>query len=144
MNARLAACAAALACAACLQVGYRRQHVESVPGEESVARLAAGASTLSDALAQLGAPLDVWEGAGGGPVLAYGGMDTAEWAVTVSVPVTDYSSASFSYADFDARTRGVVLLFDADLVLTLVRRGYLRDLRQETRRRAPAVVEEDG
>jgi hypothetical protein len=79
----------------------------------------------------------------GAPVLAYGGLRNSEWNAKVSVPVTDYNSASFSYTDATASTRGYMLLFGTDHRLEIVRYGLLADLRRTYARRRPASVEEE-
>ena len=138
---------AALACAClgagCVTFQYERQLVEVVPTEASVASFVPGQTVLSDVLAAMGAPLDVWEGPDGAPVLAYGGLRSRGWNVNVSVPVTDYNSASFSYTDTLARTRGYMLLFGPDQRLEIVRYGLLADLRRTYARRRPASIDEE-
>lgn len=140
--------AAALACAclgaSCVTFQYERDLVEVVPTEASVASFVPGQTVLSDVLAGMGAPLDVWEGPDGAPVLAYGGLRSRGWNVVVSVPVTDHNSASFSYTDTLARTRGYMLLFGPDQRLEIVRYGLLADLRRTYARRRPAAVEEEA
>lgn len=133
---------AALACSACVSVGYQRQLIERKPEPRALEQLAPGATDLADVLERLGAPLDVWEGAGGSPVLAYAGLKSAEWTFTVSVEVYQGQSATYSYSDASARTHGVILIFDRDLRLELVREGLLRDLRLASERR-PAVPPAD-
>ena len=94
--------------------------------------LVPGRSNLDEILGSLGAPLDVWEGPRGEVVLAYGGLDSAGWNLDVTIYVSNDMGPSFSYTDVAARTRGVVLILDRDLVLRLARRGFLADLRAQT------------
>jgi hypothetical protein len=142
-----ASSAAALACAClgagCVTFEYQRDLIERVPDDAVFAAFVPGQTVLSDVLAGMGAPLDVWEGPEGAPVLAYGGLRSAEWNVNLSVPVTDYNSASFSYTDTTARTRGYMLLFGPDQRLEIVRYGLLADLRRTYARRRPASVDEE-
>jgi hypothetical protein len=112
---------------------------ETVP-HEAVSALEPGKSAIGDALARLGAPLYVWEGAADGIVLAYGSENRTESGVTVSVPVFDQFNASFAYDDVAANLDGYVLIFDAELKLQLVRSGSLRELSKVVRVR-PSPVE---
>ena len=138
---------AALALAAlgpgCVRLQYEREMIERLPPLARIEALVPGESGLADALQRLGAPLDVWEGKDGGPVLAYGELRTAEWAFSVSMELTRGGSASFSYDDVAARTQGVILIFGADLGLQLVRSGNLRDLRHESEHH-PSAALDDG
>ena len=132
-----------LGTASCISFDYQRDIIECEPLASVVSELAAGEASLDDVLAQLGAPIDVWEGANGGAVLSYGGLRCAEWNVDVSVPVSDYGSASLSYTDTTAKTRGTIFVFDEALQLQIVRSGLLADLRQAFTRRRPASIEGD-
>lgn|GEM_PF-2053838 len=133
----------ALCASSCVSFQFQRDIVESEPRAVVVDGLLAGSTDLEDVLAALGAPIDVWEGANGNPVLAYGGLRSREWNVDVSVPVVDNGSASFSYTDTTAKTRGTVFVFDADARLQIVRSGLLGDLRQAFARRRPASIDDD-
>lgn len=139
--------AVALACAflgaSCVSFQYERELIERVPDDSVVATFVPGQTVLTDVLAGMGAPLDVWEGPAGAPVLAYGGLRSAEWNVDVSVPVTEYASASLAYTESRARTRGYMLLFGPDHRLEIVRYGLLADLRRTYTRRRPASVDEE-
>jgi hypothetical protein len=128
----------------CVQLGYQRVLIEKQPDAECVATFVVGETGLGEVLIALGAPLDVFEGANGAPAITYGGLRSAVWDLSVSVPVTDYGSASVSYADITARTLGFMLIFDADERLAIVREGNLGDLRQEFVRRRPASVDDDA
>ncbi len=137
----------ALACCAglssCVRFGYRREVLERKPDVRLLEQFVVGRAELGEVLVVLGAPLEVFEGADGAPVITYGGLRSGEWGLSVSAPVTDYSSASFSYADGAARTEGFMLIFDVDERLTIVREGNLGDLRQEFVRRRSASVDAD-
>lgn len=130
--------------AGCVRLQYQRDVVERKPERDLVEPLAVGRTTLGDVLRVLGAPIDVWEGGDGGTAITYGGLRAKEWTVDVSVPLTDYTSASLTYTDTRARTQGYLFLFDASDVLEIVREGNLADLRQiYARRRASSVGEDD-
>jgi hypothetical protein len=90
----------------------------------------------------LGAPLYVWEYRGDGVALAFGAKRGTNFGFGVSVPVTDYQSASFDYGEGDAQTRGWVLFFDAEWKLVAIREGRLRDLARGFRRQPPAPVDD--
>ncbi|MSR62262.1 MAG: hypothetical protein EXS08_07445 [Planctomycetes bacterium] len=138
----------ALLCAVtgCVSVNWTRESRYAPVASEHLARLEAGRTQLGDCLADLGAPLWVWEhteGGQDGAALAYGWFDEEDVGVNVSVPVTDNSSASFDYTTLDARLHGLVLFFDERWVLTSFRTGWLRDLTREVRR-PPTALEEDA
>lgn len=128
MTSRLLALAAALLAGGCLQFQLERDNQLRPVREEHVARLVPGESTLGECLDALGAPLFVRERQTYGAELAYGWFKQWDWGLTVSMPVTDQFSASFNYDEVDAKLRGVVLLFDEDWKLEVVRTGFLRDL----------------
>jgi len=146
LGAGLRALALASCClaAGCVSFQYERNLIERVPDDSVVATFVPGQTVLTDVLAGMGAPLDVWEGPDGAPVLAYGGVRGAEWNVNVSLPVTDYNSASFSFTDTRSRARGYMLLFGPDQRLEIVRYGLLADLRRTYARRRPAAVEDEA
>lgn len=129
--------------ASCVQFGYRRQIIERKPDAELLEQFVAGQARLGDVLEVLGAPLEVFEGASGAPVITYGGLRSAGWDLSVSAPVSDYASASVTYAENAARTEGYVLIFDVDERLTIVHAGNLGDLREAYVRRRPASVDEE-
>ncbi len=131
-----------LVTASCVSFQYQREIVECEPRAAVVEGLLAGTTELEDVLVALGAPIDVWEGANGNPVLAYGGLRSREWNVEVSVPIADSGSASLSYSDTTAKTRGTIFVFDAELHLQIVRSGLLGDLRQTFARRRPASIDD--
>lgn len=149
MSARSAAAAAVsafatVAFAGCITFEFQRDIIERQPDAEELASFTVGATHMGDVLAVLGAPIEVWEGAAGGAALAYGGLRSREWNVDVSVPVADSGSASLSYTDTTARTRGYMLLFDAEGHLEIVREGNLADLRRTYARRRPASIDDDA
>jgi hypothetical protein len=143
LSIRVATSAGVCACvlSGCVQFGYERVLIEKKPDADRVMAFVVGETALGDVLAALGAPLDVFEGASGAPAITYGGLRSGEWGVSVSVPVSDYGSASVSYADTTARTQGFMLIFDRNERLAIVREGNLGDLRQEFVRRRPASID---
>jgi hypothetical protein len=132
-------------CAGCVSYSVGREsRYEPVPAA-TVARLRAG-SDLGECLAELGAPLWVWEHVEHGEpaaALAYGWFDEREVGFRMSAPVSDDFSPYFDYDRIDQRMRGLVLFFDPDWRLTSWRVGLLRDLTREARR-PPAALEEDA
>lgn len=146
VTSRIRAAALASACfaAGCVNFEYQRKNIERVPDDSVLATFVPGQTVLADVLAGLGSPLDVWEGPDGAPVLAYGGLKSAAWNVEVSVPVTRYASASLSYTDTRARTRGYMLLFGPDHRLEIVRYGLLADLRRTYARRRGSAIDEES
>ncbi len=129
--------------AGCVSFAYDRQIIEREPDAALLEGLVAGHTDLEQVLGVLGAPVEVWEGADGAPVLTYGGLRSALWNVDVSIPVADSGSASLSYTDTRARTRGYVLIFGSDLRLEIVRAGNLADLRRTYARRPPASLDDE-
>jgi len=140
---------AAIAASACVLAGcvtfrFDRDIIERQPTAEVVSEFTIGGTHLGDVLEVMGAPTEVWEGAGGGAALAYGGLRSRGWNVDVSVPVSDAGSASLSYTDTTARTEGFMLLFGPEGHLEIVRAGNLADLRRTYARRRPASLEDEG
>lgn len=129
--------------AGCLSVSWSRDRRHEPLRKSVIAALEPGRSTLAECLETLGAPLYVWEYKGDGAALAWGWNDERELGVKVSVPFSEQASVSLSYDDAREKLRGAVLLFDRDLVLEDVRRGWLRDLQRDLQRRRPAAVPPD-
>jgi hypothetical protein len=125
----------------CVTGSWSRTNRFAPPDEGAVETLAPGQSDLGHCLAALGAPLWVWEYRGDGVALAYGWLEDVGWGIIVSVPLTEYYSASFDYRDRDSEMPGLVLLFDEGLTLRELRRGLLRDLTREVGRPRPNLVE---
>ena len=128
----------ALAHTSCVNVFYRHETRFEPPQRGALAELAVDHSDLSDCLTRLGAPLWVWEDRGSGAALAYGWLESGDWNVSLSLPLSNDASASLTYRQIDARMRGVVLFFDADWTLRAIRKGYLRDLTARLRERRPS------
>jgi hypothetical protein len=136
-----AAVALALAASACVSVQWQRERRYRPLDGQALEMLEPGTTELGAVLAAFGAPLVVREHKTYGVELAYGWSDTANWGVDVSVPIDQYASASFNYNQIGAELLGVVLLFDRDLELVTVRRGYLRELLAGDQGRPPSVPE---
>ncbi len=123
----------------CINVSWIRNSRFTPPADEGVAELQPDESELAHCLATLGAPLWVWEYRGEGLALAYGWLETNGMRVNVSVPVSEFASASFDYSDVESEMQGLVLLLDENLVLRELRRGLLRDLTRGAGRVRPAA-----
>lgn len=137
----------AVSAAGCIRLAWEREsrHAPLVP--ETLGRLEPGRVGLEECLAELGAPLWVWEHVEDGrasAVLAYGWYDQRDLGLRVSVPVYRALSASFEYDKVDQRMRGALFFFDQDWSLTARREGLLRDLTVELRQKRPQPVEEDA
>jgi len=145
-NRRLtfAALIAALASSACITGGYYRTQANEPVAQERIRALEPGKTTLSEALARLGAPLYLWEWKGDGAALAWGWFDSGRWGFAISVPVSDAGSASFSMDDIANDMPGAVLFFGPDLVLVEAREGKLTEIRAETSRKRPAPPPEEA
>jgi len=125
----------------CLRVTWQRETRFAPPPAGAIGAAEQGGG-LSATLATLGAPLWVWEHEQDGVALAYGWRQSRSWNFNLSIPISNDASASFDYTDVDREMTGVVFFFDRDLSLQEVRRGRLRDLTLERRRRRPAPVPE--
>ena len=119
---------AALLVSSCVQAQFERNNQLRPVVEEDLLQFVPGETKLDDCLAVLGAPLFVRERQTYGAELAYGWFHQTDWGLSVSLPVAENVSASFNYDELDEKLRGVVLLFDEDWTLEVVRTGYLRDL----------------
>ena len=139
-----AALLAALASNACITGGYYRTQTNEPVAHELIRALEPGRTTLGEALAQLGAPLYLWEWKGDGAALAWGWSDSGHWGIALSVPVSDAGSASFSMDDIAKDMPGAVLFFGPDDVLVEAREGKLSEIRAETSRKRPAPPPEEA
>jgi hypothetical protein len=131
---------------ACVSISWQRESRHHPIPRAAVAGLVPGESDLGRCLELFGAPLWVWEHVEDGrqaAALAYGWSDERDFGLRLSVPVTEYYSASLDYDQIDAHMRGLVLFFDEGWKLTSWRTGLLRDLTREARR-PPAALEEDA
>ena len=135
------ACCALLA-ASCVSARWSRTLREERIAEEATQRLEIGRSDLAECLALLGAPLEVWELPAGAFALAYAWGRDRGLGATVSVPTSSGLRPSYRYDQGDANLHGLVLLFDREGVLELVRRGYLHEIAPELARPRPASLED--
>ena len=134
--------------ASCVSLNWQRESRNGPLRGEAIARLGleAGKTDLDECLDAFGAPLWVWEHVEHGrpaAALAYGWTDENDFGFSVSVPLTEYFSASYDYDRVDRRMKGVVLFFDENWKLVSWRSGLLHDLTEEARR-PPAFVEDDS
>lgn len=116
--------------AGCVGLTWNRQSRNAPLPPERLATLEAGRTDLAACLGALGAPLAVWahrENGTDGAVLAYGWVDTVDWGVNVSIPLTRRFSGSVDYDSIDRDLDGVVLFFDHDWVLRRWRTGLLHE-----------------
>jgi hypothetical protein len=139
--------ALALAClpllfAGCVQVRLERDlRLEPLP-KSALRSLAPGITDFAAALERLGPPVFAWELPDDGIALAWGWFRAGGWQMKIALPDTGNGESIYiDYGHADEHMRGAVLFFDRRLVLTSVREGMLRDLRQDPRAR-PAVEED--
>ena len=120
--------ALALAASGCISLNWSRSR-EPQSLDPRWTEFEVGSARLEDALALLGAPLHVYENERSGAVLVWGRGLHDDKGFNVSVPVSDQGgSASFDYSRGTSGLRGVLMVFDADWRLALVREGFLHDL----------------
>lgn len=111
----------------CVSAEWNRStQSEAVPVAWS--ELEIGTSDLSAAIERLGAPLYVYEYETHGLALVWGQNSSDENGFRLSVPVGDDGSASLQYGEGQSGLRGVLLLFDANWRLSVIREGSLQDL----------------
>jgi hypothetical protein len=139
--ARIAACLVALLASSCVQLEWERNQTHAHVDTAAIARLEPGASDVGACLAELGAPLYVWEYAGDGVALAFGAQSGRYLDLNISIPL-ERGSAPVDFGERYANTDGWVLFFDADWKLVRVQAGRLRNLARELERR-PAPVEDE-
>ena len=126
--------------ASCVSFTWSRHRLYQPLPKNAIVDLDPGSTKLDACIERLGAPLYVWEYKGDGAALAWGRGDAQSKRISVSVPVKG-TSPSVTYGDIDATVKGVVLLFDKDLVLEQVKKGYLRAIAREIAKTRPAPVE---
>jgi|FLOH01.1.fsa_nt_gi hypothetical protein len=119
----------------CLTGNLGRTKVHELVPDGASSHWVAGQTRLADCLIQLGAPVDVWETADGGAVLAWYGSDESGWSLTFSVPVGQALNASASYSDIQDEDLGVVLFFDERWILTTWAQGQVAELVRDGHRR---------
>jgi hypothetical protein len=139
LGAALAALATALLATGCVRLRWSQENrFEPLAEAARAASFVPGRTDLSEVLEGLGAPLFVWEQTSERFAVAYGWFHGRSAGATLSVPVSDSLSASLSYDDLAERLYGLVLTFDADCRLELLREGYLRELAPELFTRRPS------
>jgi hypothetical protein len=135
---------AALLSAGCVTVRWERLHHNEAATAAEIAAVVPGSMDLARALELLGAPLFVWELPHGDFALAYGWTQDLALGATITLPTSRALSPSYSYDSLDGRIYGLVLLFDHETRLELVREGYLREIAAELLRARPADVDDLG
>jgi hypothetical protein len=125
----------------CVRADWRREHAFDALGDDALSALAPDESTLEECLDLLGAPLMSWE-VSEGAALAWGWRKSQRIGGTVTVPLTDFYSPSFTGRFITADMRGAVLIFDETWTLRLVRRGRLLEVANYGRQR-PALLESE-
>jgi hypothetical protein len=138
----LALCALVLCASSCIGFRWQRDRRYMPLDGQALELLVPGETAFASVLAAYGAPLVVREFKTFGVELASGWSDTDDWTVDVSIPVDQNASASVNFNQIGAELFGVVLLFDEDLLLVTVRRGYLRELLAGDQGRAPSVPDD--
>ncbi len=88
---------ALLALSSCVTADYDRFKRFEPLADSSWAALVPGESSLADCLAELGAPLRVWEPRPGALALAWVWVDRAGWGLSASVP------GQYAYTRWDRR-----------------------------------------
>ncbi len=112
----------------CLNVGVSRFVTNEPIAPDHVEELTPGKTSLVEALRRLGAPYIVRASENGQVVLAWGWEDEFQWSVSISYRVITAASARFRWDSTDLRIPGAVLIFDSELRLQSVRRGWLSEL----------------
>lgn len=136
----LTALLVSLLASSCLSGDYERFDAEMPPQEAALERLLIGESDLTKCLAELGAPLQVFE-LGGGAVLAWGARRDVGWNVSASVPMGDSKSGTIRFSQEHQGYQGVVLFFDDQLVLERIKRGWLAEILPNAQPR-PQLIED--
>ena len=139
MTSRLPIAIACLLAASCVTGGYGTVRTYQAPRLGSYDDLVVGITNVDQAIATLGAPLQVIE-IGRGLALTWGWQQARGWDVSLTAPIGDVSG-SVSYANNKQQFPGIVLFFDKDWRLVHKREGYLADL--VPTRRPPRDVDDD-
>lgn len=126
--------------ASCVSFTWSHEHTYRPMPKDALLDLQAGTTTLTMCLERLGAPLYVWEYKGDGAAIAWGYGDDDSKRIAWTIPL-ERARPTVSFGTIDSKLQGAVLLFDKDLVLEEVKRGYLRNLAKELVRKRPASVE---
>jgi len=125
----------------CVSASWNRATWQRPAARDVVAGLPRSGIGLQECLDLLGAPTLVFEHRVHGLTLAYAWVQDRRFGGTVSVPLGDRESASFSYATARAGAYALVLWLDESWVLEDWREGRLGSLIGEEPPR-PATLEE--
>ena len=140
---RVGLVAAALLVSSCVSVVWERDRWHRPPPSAAVDSLDGAELDLAVCLETLGAPLKVWQVAGG-YALSWAWYDAEEVSYRLQLPLTQTFNASHDYSTIDRNTQGLMLLFDESDRLVLVKEGFLRDLMKEDDARSPALPLKSG
>jgi len=124
--------------AGCVRFTYSVRHAEEPLEQTTLVALQTGTDDLGSCLTRLGAPHFVWEYHGDGMALGWVASEESGWGFSISYNPFRYANPSLSLDQADQNLPGVVLWFDRDLRLTEWRRGRMRDLTSNLRRRPAA------
>lgn len=104
----------ALTSASCVSAEFSRLRVDQAPAEEAVAQLAVGMD-LTQCLEILGAPTSVTrDDEGIRTVLVWEWLEAGGFGVSLSVPLTDQSSASVDYGSDSQKMRQIQVFLDSE------------------------------
>lgn len=112
----------------CLTGNWNRTTFQQVVEPDVLEALPPSGVELATCLDLLGAPTLVFENEVHGLILAYLWQKDRQFGFTLSVPVTDSESVSFSYTDGLNKATGIVLWFDDDWILEEWRQGQISNL----------------
>ena len=120
--------AAVASLAGCVQFGFWRFRDNEPIEDDVLATIRPGETSFGDCLTRLGAPQIVFESLDGDVVIAYAWQDEISWGLSVDYSFTEFAQASLSWDLANRQIPGVVLIFDQQLELLYVKRGFLRDM----------------
>ncbi len=123
----LVALVAVFSAASCVSFNIVRFRQGEPVAEAVLARFHPGQTTFGDCLRLLGAPRLVWPSEAGRVMIAYAWQDQIDWGVDVSWAFDQALDLKFEFDSVHVDVEGLVLLFDSQLNLLDVERGFLRD-----------------
>lgn len=112
----------------CVHLSYQRERINEPIADAVVAGLRPGEADLGAVIERLGAPAIVWPSLNGVVVMAYAWQDGSAWGLSVSYAPRQLLRTSVDWDSEHAEVPAIVLEFDPDLRLQIVRRGLLRDI----------------
>ncbi len=128
----------------CMQAAYTVRYEDNPVSTGVLVRLRPGEDDLESCLTSLGAPHHVFEYNYDGMALLWHHVDSAAWAVTVSMNVArNAPGARFSMDSDSATMPGAMLWFDRDCRLIKWRQGLMRDLKPGFRPRPADLEQQD-